>query len=95
MLYNLSVSPYECDLPALLRLVTPDDAILLLQDGVTAAVQDSESLALLLKSNAFLCALKEDIIARGLIDKISSEIKVVDYNYFVKLTTEHHPCLTW
>ncbi len=95
MLYNLSVAPYKCDLSALLRLVTPADTVLLLQDGVTAAVHDSESLNVLLRSKASLCALQEDIAARGLESLISGKIRVINYNDFVKLTVEHRQCMTW
>nr|CBX72034.1 protein tusB [Yersinia enterocolitica W22703] len=49
MLFTVSHSPYHCDLSALLRLVTSEDAILFLQDGVMAVLKNSESLNLLLK----------------------------------------------
>lgn len=95
MLYILSVSPYKCDFPALLNLVTSADAILLVQDGVTAGVQDGDNLGFLLEKKAALFALNEDILARGLEGKISSYIAPIDYTEFVKLTVEHHQSMTW
>ncbi len=48
MLYTLSHSPNQCDLPALLRLTAEGDALLLLQDGVLAGLAGSAHLELLL-----------------------------------------------
>ena len=44
MLYTLSHSPNQCDLPALLRLTAEGDALLLLQDGVLAGLVGSAHL---------------------------------------------------
>lgn len=95
MLYTVSASPYLCDLPALLRLVTVADAVLLFQDGVTAAVKGSEIVNILLNVKAPLFALWDDVEARGLSDRISDKIKVIDYSYFVELTVKHRQCLAW
>lgn len=44
MLYTIATSPFHCDFTAILRLIEPDDAVLLIQDGVIAAVSQSTHL---------------------------------------------------
>ncbi|WP_269435625.1 DsrH/TusB family sulfur metabolism protein, partial [Cronobacter dublinensis] len=56
MLYTLSRSPWQVDIHALLRLVRSGDDILLMQNGVVAALQDSRYLAALLASPARVVA---------------------------------------
>lgn len=60
MLYTLSHSPNQCDLPALLRLTAEGDALLLLQDGVLAGLAGSAHLELLLAAPISLYALQDD-----------------------------------
>ncbi|AHG19927.1 sulfur transfer complex subunit TusB [Chania multitudinisentens RB-25] len=95
MLYTLSHSPYQCDLPALLRLVTKDDALLLLQDGVLAGLVGSLHLDSLLKSSISLYALQDDLDARGVSGYISHSITVIDYTHFVTLTEKHRSQMAW
>lgn len=95
MLHTLSRSPTQCDLPALLRLVQQNDALLLLQDGVLAGLVGSGSLALLLDSHATLYALDNDLDARGLSGHISHKITVISYTDFVVLTEKHHSQIAW
>lgn len=61
MLYTLSHSPNQCDLPALLRLTAQGDALLLLQDGVLAGLAGSAHLELLLAAPISLYALQDDL----------------------------------
>jgi len=95
MLYTLSHSPTQCDLPALLRLTTQGDDLLLLQDGVLAGLAGSTHLELLLNAPISLYALKDDLEARGLIGHFSHKITVVGYNHFVELTEKHHSQMAW
>ncbi|ELY5939987.1 sulfurtransferase complex subunit TusB [Cronobacter malonaticus] len=95
MLYTLSHSPWQVDIHALLRLVRPGDDILLMQDGVVAAVKDNGHLATLLASPARVVALQSDVEARGLGAQISSSIDTISYNEFVKLTVKHASQMAW
>jgi tRNA 2-thiouridine synthesizing protein B len=95
MLYTLSHSPNYCDLPALLRLTTEGDALLLLQDGVLAGLTGSHHLDLLLNTSLSLYALEDDLAARGLLGHFSSNIAVIDYNHFVALTEQHRSQMAW
>ncbi|ELY5853318.1 sulfurtransferase complex subunit TusB [Cronobacter malonaticus] len=95
MLYTLSHSPWQVDIHALLRLVRPGDDILLMQDGVVAAVKDNGHLATLLASPARVVALQSDVEARGLAAQISSSIDTISYTEFVKLTVKHASQMAW
>ncbi|WP_407079439.1 sulfurtransferase complex subunit TusB [Candidatus Regiella insecticola] len=95
MLYTVSRSPYQSDLSYLLALVTPKDDILFLQDGVTAVIKDSEIFNNLLSQSKNLFVLKDDLSARGLNEKISEIVTVIDYAGFVDLTVKHHQHFAW
>jgi tRNA 2-thiouridine synthesizing protein B len=95
MLYILSHSPNQCDLPTLLRLTSEGDALLLLQDGVLAALAGSAHLDLLLNSPISLYVLQDDVEARGLSGHISRNASLIGYNQFVELTEQHRSQMTW
>lgn len=95
MLYTLSRSPRHCDLPALLRLMTPGDDLLLLQDGVLAGLGGSASLDSLLNAPISLYALQSDLEARGVCGYFSHKIAVISYTDFVRLTEKHHSQIAW
>ncbi|WP_279027792.1 sulfurtransferase complex subunit TusB [Gibbsiella quercinecans] len=95
MLFTLSHSPTECDLPALLRLAQPGDALLLLQDGVLAALAGSLHLAQFQQAPVVLFALRADVEARGLSGYISHYVTVIGYTEFVELTEKHPAQTAW
>jgi len=95
MLHTLMHSPYFSDLDTLLMLLSAEDDLLLLQDGVLGALEGSSALSRLLASPATLWVLTEDAIARGLTGQISAKIKPVDYTGFVALTEKHRQQMTW
>lgn len=95
MLYTLATSPYHCDLSALLRLIGEGDDLLLMQDGVLAGVNGSTALYSVLRAPISVYALKEDLLARGLIGQISHKITVIGYTDFVSLTVKHRQQVAW
>ena len=95
MLYTLSNSPNQCDLPALLRLTAEGDALLLLQDGVLAGLVGSAHLESLLAAPISLYALQDDLEARGLSVHFSPKITLIGYTDFVVLTEKHHSQMAW
>lgn len=95
MLYTLLQSPWQCDLDSLLLLLQEGDDLLLLQDGVTAALSGSPMLQKLAASPATLWVLEEDVAARGLAAQISTNIARLDYTGFVALTTKHSQQVAW
>ncbi|MEQ0583930.1 sulfurtransferase complex subunit TusB [Pantoea dispersa] len=95
MLYTLLHSPWQCDFDSLLLLLQEGDDVLLLQDGVTAALAGSQMLQQLLASPATLWVLEEDVMARGLTAQISTNVSRLNYTGFVTLTTKHPQQVAW
>lgn len=95
MLYTLFQTPAHTDTETLLAILTETDAVLLLQDGVTAAIKKTSFLTKLTASPAKIFALQPDIIARGLTHLIDPQIILIDYNGFVELTEEHSNQVVW
>lgn len=72
-----------------LPFIGKDDGILLIEDAVVLATNDSDSHC----NNQY--ALEEDLIARGLIDKIHTGWELIDYPHFVELTLTFDKPITW
>ncbi len=99
ILHTVNKSPFERNaLEACLRLAKAGSSILLFEDGVIGAMQNtrfSEKIAQAMNDFSFY-ALGPDINARGLGgDRVIDGIQVVDYNGFVDLTTEHDTVQSW
>lgn len=71
-----------------LALAGPEDAILLLENGVYAAVAGQAP-------DRRLHALEVDVRARGLCDRIVGHVDVIDDAGFVALVAAHKPVVTW
>ncbi|MBK5144115.1 sulfurtransferase complex subunit TusB [Budviciaceae bacterium BWR-B9] len=96
MLHTLPHSPYQVDMNALINTVGQSDVLVLLQDGVTAALKDSRWLTQLLQRNPInIYVLREDIEARGLLLLIDNRIEIIDYSGLVDLSVDHYPQVNW
>jgi len=95
MLHTLSRSPWQCDIESLLSMVREGDVLLLIQDGVLAAVEGSRFVDILSNAPISVSALKDDIDARGLAGQISAKINVVSYTDFVNLAVQHTGHMNW
>lgn len=95
MLHTLINSPFKCDFNAMLRLLAEGDEVLLLQDGVLAALEGSQALESLRAAPISLHVLQDDVIARGLSAQISSSAAAVSYTEFVALTVKQTQQMTW
>lgn len=95
MLHTLLHSPSHSDLETLIAMTEAGDDLLLLQDGVLAALAGSRALMRLSASPATLWVLDEDVQARGLAGQISTSVQSVDYNGFVTLTIRHPQQMVW
>ncbi|VFP86815.1 Protein TusB [Candidatus Erwinia haradaeae] len=95
MLHTISRSPFYCDFPAILRLMSAGDDVLLLEDGVLSAIQGAETLKGLLNIMISLYILKEDLIARGLLIYISPQAQVISYDGFIELKIQHAQQISW
>ncbi|MBK4775772.1 sulfurtransferase complex subunit TusB [Candidatus Pantoea edessiphila] len=97
MLHTLINSPFYSDMNTLLLILDIGDDIILLQDGVIAALKGNLAIEKILNTNKSIriYVLEEDLIARGLIKQISTKVYLVNYNGFVKLTEKHKQQMMW
>ena len=99
MLHTVNKSPFEKNsLETCLRLSEDNSSILLIEDGVYGALKNTtieSSIINAQKANKFY-VLGPDLKARGL-DKSSliSNIEIIDYKEFVKLTVENNKIQNW
>ncbi len=99
VLHIVNKSPYDRNsLDTCLRLAKADSTILLIEDGVyatlnNAAASDSVRQAL---GKHQIYALESDLQARGVNpENMINGIAVIDYDGFVKLTTENDKLQSW
>ena len=99
VLHIVNKSPYDRNsLETCLRLALPGSAILLIEDGVYAARKPSSAADKLLQAleNHSLYALQAGLQARGLAaESLVDGVQLVDYDGFVKLTTEYDKTQSW
>lgn len=99
LLHTVNKSPFEKgSLDTCLRLAKQGSTILLIEDAVYAAMQGTaiaSKIAETIKRYS-VYALRSDLKARGLEeDRLLNGIKVVDYDGFVDLVTEHDTVQSW
>ena len=99
MLHTVNKSPFERNsLRSCLRVAVDGSAVLLIEDGVYAAMSGTESAGLITEAAARLkvYALGPDIKARGIDeDRIAKGVQLVDYAGFVDLAAEHDTVQAW
>lgn len=96
MLHIINKSPY--DRPALdSALKTGEGAILLIEDGVYAAAKGGAAEAKIKAAQGKfkVYALQADLEARGMADRVTDGVTVVDYGGFVDLVAEHKTNQSW
>jgi tRNA 2-thiouridine synthesizing protein B len=99
MLHTINKSPFEKNsLQTCLALALPGSDILLIEDGVYAAIkgnQVAELLAAAMKDKKVF-VLGPDLRARGIDDgKLIDGVKVVDYSGFVDLAASNDRVQAW
>jgi len=98
MLHTVNKSPFEHSaLGACLKYARQGSAVLLIEDGVYAAARDtavSKQVQEALESVS-IYALKPDIEARGMQNRVMDGVRLVDYAGFVDLVVEHHAVQSW
>ncbi len=73
----------------MLRLMEQGDDLLLLSDGVAAAIAGGRFLEILQSAPITLYVLQDDVDARGLTGQIADSVGRVSYTDFVRLTVKH------
>lgn len=99
MLHLINKSPYDRNaLDSCLRLAQAGSSVLLIEDGVYAALSKAGSSEVVSKRMEDLTfyVLGPDVSARGLDDTpLIDGINVVDYGGFVDLVVEHDVAQSW
>ncbi len=99
MLHTINKSPFDRDsLGSCLRVIADKNAILLMEDGVYAAMKGTRVADTVASAAAkySVYVLGPDLNARGMNDdNIIDGISVVDYDGFVDLVTEHDSVNAW
>ncbi|MCP4407208.1 MAG: sulfurtransferase complex subunit TusB [Gammaproteobacteria bacterium] len=99
MLHTVNKSPFERNaLDSCLRTAKKGGSILLIEDGVYAALQGTKTADNVAQamSNFSFYVLGPDIAARGMAEgQVIEGIKIVDYDGFVDLVAEHETLQSW
>jgi len=98
MLHIVNKSPLErTSLDSCLATAQPGAAVLLIEDGVYAATRGNAAEAKLRAAMGQMkvYALRPDIEARGMADRVMEGVTLVDYGGFVDLVAEHPNCQSW
>jgi tRNA 2-thiouridine synthesizing protein B len=96
MLHIVNQSPFNRScLTDCLRVCNTEAALILIEDGVYAALAGSEWAQRIVETTSKVYALDVDIAARGLTGKIATAIISIDYTGFVQLCCEHPTSHSW
>ena len=93
ILHTISRSPSSALLASCASLLRKGDGVLFIEDGIYHCT-DGASLSAI-DSQVKLYALREDLMARGLIDKNTAEAETVNYDGFVQLCCEYDKVVSW
>jgi tRNA 2-thiouridine synthesizing protein B len=98
MLHTVNKSPLERNaLDSCLRHAAPGDVILLIEDGVYGALRGATFTPRINQALQSLrvYALRPDVEARGIGEKLLESVALVDYGGFVELTVANSPIMAW
>lgn len=99
-LHTVNKSAFERNsLDSCLSVCKPDASVLLIEDAVVAALQNtavSGKISDAIAGGIKFFALQEDVKARGLSEqRIMDKVTLVDYSGFVNLVTENDRVQNW
>ncbi len=96
-LHTVNKSPFEsATFETCLGLAKSGSTILLIEDGIYAATAGTRFADIISNADGVnFAVLGPDAQARGVDSKLADGIKVVDYDGFVDLVTEHDKVQTW
>jgi tRNA 2-thiouridine synthesizing protein B len=95
ILHTLHCSPSSAAFADLLRVLAQGDSVLLLGDGVYAAIAGSTALAELSAREVTIHALAQDVAAAAVGSMLDGSIALADYAGFVALTEACPRQLAW
>jgi len=97
MLHIVNKSPLDRNTLQSCLDTAAEGALLLIEDGVYAATSNSAYAGKLTEAMGRLkvYALKPDLEARGMADRVLAGVTVVGYDGFVDLVAEYPTCQSW
>ena len=95
ILHTLNIGPEGAGFGDCLRTVSPNDAILLMGDGVYAALEGTAACTRLRESGAEILILEPDARAAGILERLYKEARLEDIDGFVVLTERFPRQLAW
>ena len=97
MLHIVNKSPLDRNALDTCLATAQGGALLLIEDGVYAATTGNSAVGKLKQAMGQMkvYALKPDLEARGMADRVLEGVNLVDYGGFVDLVTEHATCQSW
>ena len=99
MLHKVNKSSFEnSSISSCLAMFANDSSVLFIEDGVISVMKSTKFSDLIMDSlsKCKIYALKPDLEARGLsLDNVIDGVKIVGYDEFVDLTTEHDSVQSW
>ena len=94
ILHTVATTPHQAAFEDCLAILSPEDAVLLLGDGVYAGIEASEAFHRLEATGATIHILREDAVAAGLAERLAPAA-VIDMEGFVALTERYPRQLGW
>ena len=98
-LHTVNKSPFAGNyLQSCLVIAQPNQALVLLEDGVYSLLPSNPSQAALIaftETGGQVYALESDVNARGLNEHIGAHIQLISYDEFVGLCCAHNPIQSW
>ncbi len=95
ILHTLNASPNSPAFNDCIRLLAEGDALLLLGDGVYAALPGTAPCDQLRHTGADLYALEPDAAAAGILSLMDNKVRLVDFDAFVALSEEFTRQQAW
>jgi tRNA 2-thiouridine synthesizing protein B len=98
MLHTVNKSPFDDGtLRTCLKHARQGSAVLLIEDGVYAAARDTSVAKEVQEAlgSVLIYALKPDVEARGMQNRVMDGVRLVDYGGFVDLVVEHSAVQSW
>lgn len=98
MLHTVNKSPFEHNtLDTCLRFALDGSALILIEDGVYAAARDTAVSKRVQDAmqRVAIYALRPDVEARGIQNRVMDGIRLVDYAGFVDLVVERSAVQSW
>ena len=95
ILHTLSAAPSSTAYSDCVRLLGKGDSLLMLGDGVYAALSGTKACAELLDTQAELFVLQADATAAGILSRTDPEVRIVDIDAFAALTEQFTRQQAW